>query len=147
MCAAVTCPRSPRTPSAMATIAASVAFSEAALDVKNLSANGNSRGMCGSNSNNYAITFGHIRFSRSCLRSVVTAAKPMPNPRPVTSAAGLYRTFYFRLLCLQARATLPPSHYERDNCNQENGGHDPLGPQAVDTPFLEDIGLDIAEKR
>src|SRR6201993_4743755 len=46
----------------MPAIAASVAFSEAVLDEKYLSAIGTRRVMWGSNSNNCAITFGHIDF-------------------------------------------------------------------------------------
>src|SRR4051794_17262980 len=44
----------------MASIAASVAFSDAFLDEKYLSAMGTRRVMWGSSSNNCAITFGHI---------------------------------------------------------------------------------------
>jgi hypothetical protein len=44
----------------MAAIAASFDFSEALLEERYLSARGTSRVMWGSNSNNCAITFGHI---------------------------------------------------------------------------------------
>src|SRR5437879_2559426 len=78
----------------MAAIAASVAFSEAVLDEKYLSAIGTRRVMWGSNSNNCAITFGHIDF-------LPFIHRPIPS-----GASSIRRLFDPRLSLLQADSRL-----------------------------------------
>src|SRR5580700_5620605 len=103
----------------MAAIAASFAFSEAVFDDRYLSAIGTSRVMCGSNSNNCAITFGHIR-SLPLIRRPMPFGASVNHRRPHVRQVLVFIILHFespttsqrRALVATARPACPPSTAE-----------------------------------